>query len=60
MSKEVREKWILKHCRIMRENGAIIMRVTAHATIKDLYLIEGWRTRPENQGEPRFQLTHAE
>jgi hypothetical protein len=36
--------------------GSVFGRVTRHPDFPNLILFEGWKERPEDQGEPRFQM----
>lgn len=37
--------------------GVTHLRYSVHPEIPNLRLVEGWSTRPANEGEPRWQLT---
>jgi hypothetical protein len=36
--------------------GAMHLRYSVHPEIPNLRLVEGWKDRPSNEGEPRWQL----
>lgn len=38
------------------ERGATFHRYSHHQEKPDLILYEGWKQRPEDQGDPRWQL----
>lgn len=52
-----RREWFSKQAHDATKNGATFHRFAMHPEIPHLTLYEGWKMRPEDQGEPRFQLT---
>lgn len=54
------QKWINKQCDAMRESEATWFRATIHPDDDQLVLLEGWKMRPKDQGEPRFQFQATE
>lgn len=51
--------WIDAQVSAGKARGATFFRVSAHPSIENLTLIEGWKEQPADQGEPRWQLTGA-
>lgn len=53
------QEWIAMRCDEFRKEGATFFRASVHPDDGRLALVEGWKFRPEDQGEPRFFLTAA-
>jgi hypothetical protein len=51
-----RRKWANERAAEFFNQGATHHRLTAHETIPHLLLLEGWKVRPEDEGEPHFQF----
>jgi hypothetical protein len=56
MSKVERRKWAIERAAEFFNQGATHYRLTSHETIPNLLLLEGWKVRPEDEGEPHFQF----
>lgn len=56
MSIMERRKWVFERAAEFYHQGAVHHRLTAHETIPHLLLLEGWKVRPEEEGEPHFQF----
>lgn len=56
MTPDERRMWCRKQARDAEEKGATFHRWTMHDEIPNLILYEGWKAKPEDQGDPRFQL----
>ena len=57
MSSDERMIWIRAQVEAGRASGATFFRAAQHPDIPELLLVEGWNERPDDQGEPRFQMT---
>lgn len=55
-------EWLELQAGLMRKNGAELVRASYHDLQDDerLWLLEGWRHRPKDQGDPRFWLSPTE
>lgn len=49
--------WYVSSAEAMRQQGAPWFRYSWDDRSGQLRLVEGWKERPEHQGEPRWQLT---
>ena len=56
MTVEEKREWIRRGCRNAEAKGATFHRASVHPEHADLLLLESWKVRPEDQGEPRFQF----
>lgn len=56
MTWEERNAWILARRAEAKARGCTFGRISTHPDNRDLLLIEGWKERPDDQGEPRFQF----
>ena len=56
MSKSERRRWFEERGGEFSRQGATHFRLTAHETIQNLLLLEAWKVRPEDEGEPHFQF----
>lgn len=56
MDHQQRWAWCEDHARRAEEAGCTWRRYTIHQERSELLLMEGWKVRPENEGEPRFQF----
>lgn len=56
MSSEERLIWLEAQAAAGRAAGATFFRASIHPGISDLILMEGWIVRPDEQGEPRWQM----
>ena len=54
-----RSHWFLKGIRDMKKDGVTFVRCSIRPDKSHICLLEGWRTKPKDQGEPRFQMTIA-
>lgn len=51
--------WFTATADEFRGQGATHFRYSRHPTIPNLCLVEGWKVRPANEGDPRWLLTSA-
>lgn len=51
-----REAWLTDVKREMKHRGATHFRFSTHPDIPHLHLVEGWRSTPANEGDPRWAL----
>lgn len=58
-SREDFDRWMEKNKAEFNPLGCTHVRITKHETIPNLVLFEGWKVRPNDEGEPRFALTLA-
>ena len=56
MTPEQRQEWFRFEAFQAAENGATFHRYSVHPENLELLLYEGWKVRPDNQGEPPWQL----
>lgn len=56
MTPEQRMEWLRLHSGEANDLGATFHRATVHPKIKHLTLLESWIVRPEDQGDPRWQM----
>ena len=56
MAKDEIQVWITAQVEAGRAQGATFFRAATHPDITGLFLVEGWNERPNDQGEPRFQM----
>ena len=48
--------WAIERAAEFFNQGATHYRLTMHETIQNLLLLEAWKVRPEDEGEPHFQF----
>lgn len=60
MSSQERKEWAELQGREAIAKGATWHRWSQHPNDKNLLLYEGWKVRPEDEGEPRFQLVRID
>jgi len=56
MDKEEVKVWIQVQVEAGKAQGATFFRATCHPNFPEILLVEGWSKRPNDQGEPRFQM----
>ena len=56
MSEGERRKWASERAAEFFHKGATHHRLTIHDTIPHLLLLEGWKVRPKDEGEPHFEF----
>ena len=49
--------WTSEEVQAMKEKGATFFRASVHPDDKLHFLVEGWISRPDDYGEPRFSQT---
>jgi hypothetical protein len=59
MTQEQRMEWLRLHSGEANDEGATFHRASVHPEIEHLTLLESWKVRPEDQGEPRWGLVAA-
>jgi hypothetical protein len=57
MTEQGRMNWWRHHAQEAELKGATWHRFSYHPQNPNLILYEGWKVRPDDQGEPRFQLS---
>lgn len=61
MEADARRGWIRRAAQEAREKGITFMRVTVDDALNPkITLLEGWESPPDDQGEPRWQMTNLE
>ena len=60
MTPEQRQEWFRWRVTEAENEGATFHRYSHHPGNPDILLHEGWKVRPDDQGEPRFQFTPTE
>lgn len=51
--------WFQREAEEYRGRGATHFRFSTDTTTPNLCLVEAWKKRPANEGDPRWQLTAA-
>lgn len=51
---EERQAWIIQQLNRAYKDYATFWRATIHPERRDILLIEAWKARPKEQGEPRW------
>lgn len=60
MTEDEARRWFHEAAEEACQGGAKWARYTVHPDIKHLMIVEAWRERPDDEGEPRFALTHSQ
>lgn len=60
MTSERRREWYRARAREAESQGAVWHRFSYHPEQTDILLYEGWKVRPDDEGEPRFQFAAKE
>lgn len=51
-----RRAWFDAQVAAGKKAGVVLARVSYHPDKPEILLYEGWKVRPDDQGEPRFSL----
>lgn len=55
MSPEEQRRWVEAEVANAKAQGAVWFRVTKHPQHENVVLVEAWKKRPSDEGEPRFR-----
>jgi hypothetical protein len=59
LTREEHDAWVKRCVETATAEGCTHARWTKHDQIPHLFLVEAWKVRPDDEGEPRFALTTA-
>ena len=60
MTQEQRMEWFRWRAADAAERGATFHRFSIFPEMPHVILHEGWKARPQDQGEPRFQMCESQ